>query len=220
MGEENWRIRIGIGVVKVRLQVHCFEYFRKALARIDFSFANAVHSGSVAEELVGQLMKFSLIIGKARVILWFGTSNHRSLSHQLIDRAQHRQRHVFAVRIKRENLIVHSAGGCDLSIADFEFMNEAIGVDVVEAIARRNVRRLIGEDRSQVRILTVEVKYVCGKMPLLQQVARTGKIVHPRRCFVGPGFIAVEPLAKGSKRKSGRLIHQRLMRRFMDDKSG
>ena len=66
-----------------------------------------------------------------------------------------------------------------------EFVDQRVGIDVVEAVACRNVGRLVVEDRGQVRIFAVEVKQVRAEVALLQQEAGARQVIDPR-CRPGP----------------------------------
>ena len=102
---------------------------------------------------------------------------------------------------------------------DAQHVNQAVGVDVVEAIARRHIRRLILKDRGEVGIFAVEVNHVRAEVPLLKQVAAARNVVHPGTGLFRPGFVAVEPLPEGPQRHSRRLAHQRLVRRLVNHKA-
>src|ERR1035438_287712 len=75
------------------------------------------------------------------------------------------------------------------------------------------------EDCSQVRIFAVEIDKVRAKMSLLQQIAAAREIVDPWSGLFGPCLVAIEPLAEGSKCQAWRLVDQRLMSRFMNNKA-
>ena len=55
-----------------------------------------------------------------------------------------------------------------LPSADIQFVDQAVGVDVVEAVARRHIGSFVREDCGEVRVFAVEVDYVGGEMALLQ----------------------------------------------------
>ena len=56
-------------------------------------------------------------------------------------------------------------------------------------------------------------------MSLLQHEAGACQVADPGIGLFGPGLVAVEPLAERPKRHSGRLVHQRLVGRLVNDKA-
>src|ERR1700690_1793556 len=98
-------------------------------------------------------------------------------------------------------------------------MNQPIGVYVVEVVAGRNIRSRIGKERGDIRVFTVKIKYVRGKMPLLQQERIASEIAGPDIRLLCPGFVAIEPLSARPERQARRLVDKRLMRRFVNHKA-
>ena len=178
-----------------------------------------MHARAVAEQFVVQLVELRLIVGQAGIVGRLRPGHHRARLHQFVNRAQHRQRHVPAIGIEPQHAIAHAARRRDPPVRHAQLVNQRIGVDVIEAIARRHIRRLIRKDRGQVRILAVEINQVRAEVPLLQQEAAARQVVDPRPCLFRPGLVAVEPLAEGSQRQSRRLAHQRLVRRLVNHKA-
>src|ERR1039458_3050836 len=133
--------------------------------------------------------------------------------------AQHGQRHVTAVWIESEQAVTHAPRRSDAPVGDTQFMDQSVGVDVVEAITCRNIGRLVDENRSEVGVFAVEVDQVRTEMTLLQQEAGACKIVDPWTGLFRPCFVAIKPLPARSERHSWRLVDQRLMSRLVNDKA-
>ncbi len=72
------------------------------LSRIDLAFAHGVYAAPVAEQFIVELLEFCSIVSQARRIGRFVAGHHGSLLDQFVNAAQHRQRHVLAVRIQAE----------------------------------------------------------------------------------------------------------------------
>jgi len=68
----------------------------------------------------------------------------------------------------------------DAPVGHAQFVNQAVGVDVVETIPCGDIRRLIREDRGEIRILAIEVDQIRAEVTLLQQIAGARKVVNPR----------------------------------------
>ena len=83
---------------------------------------------------------------------------------------------------------------------DAELVDQRVGIDVVEAVAGRNIGRAVLEDRREVRVFAVEVEQVGAEVALLQQIAGAREVVDPRAGLLGPGLVAVEPLAERPER--------------------
>ena len=117
-----------------------------------------------------------------------------------------------AVWIEHEQFVVHSPPGRDLTVRSTEFVNERIGIDVIECEARGNVGRFFIKYRSDIGVFPIKIQNVSREVSLLKHVACPSQIVDPRTRLFRPGLIAVEPLSEGAERSPRSFINQRLVR--------
>ena len=121
-----------------------------------------------------------------------------------------------AIGVKTKQAIGRAARCGDDSILDAELMNEAVGIDVVEAVALRNVGGAVGKNGGEVRVFPVKVDEICAEMPLLKKVAGAGEIVGPGAGLFRPGLIPVEPLAKRPESQARSFPKERLVGGLVD----
>src|ERR671939_434344 len=99
-----------------------------------------------------------------------------------------------AVRIERENFVLHTAFGHNLPVGDAKFVNQRISVDVVESIPSREFGSFVLKNRGQVGVFSIEIQKISAETALLQHITATSQIVDPRTSLLCPCLIAVEPL--------------------------
>ncbi len=82
-------------------------------------------------------------------------------------------------------------------MVDRQPVQQHVGIDVVIAIAGRNVRiRSISEQAGERRFLAIEIGDVGDVAPLLQQIGAAGDVADPGPGLLGPGVQPVERLAE------------------------
>ena len=138
---------------------------------------------------------------------------------QCVQGTEHRQRHVNAIGIEREQAVAHAGARGDGAVFDAEGVNQGVGVEVIEVVTGGHVGRFAVEERGEIGVLTVEVEQVGGEAALLEQVRGCGRGSRSRERRLCPGFVAVEPLAERAEGEAGRLANQRLVRGFVNDEA-
>ena len=161
-------------------------------------------------------MELGLVVGQARGVGGLGSGDLRAFRDQLMQGAEDGEGHVLAVGVEGEKAVAHAAGCRELAVFDLEHVYEAVGVDVVEAVARRHVGGAVAEERRQVRVLAVEVDQVGCEAALLEEEARPRQVADPGARLLRPGVVAVKPLPEGPEGQAGRLADQGLVRRLVD----
>src|SRR5690349_20218618 len=111
-----------------------------------------------------------------------------------------------AVRIETKHSILHSALSYKPTIGGAQFMNQCVCIDVIKSVAGRNAGRRTIKNSRDVRVLSVKVDYVGGKMALLEHVTGPRQVIDPRSGLLCPSVIAVEPLTKRSECQAGSFI--------------
>src|SRR6185312_7826069 len=86
-------------------------------------------------------------------------------------------------------------------------------------ITSGDVGRFLVEDGSEVGVFAIEVDQVCAELTLLQHVAGACEVVDPHTGFIGPGFVAIEPLSEGAEGHARSLADERLVSRLVNDET-
>ncbi len=145
--------------------------------------------------------------------------HHRSGGHQLFQPVQRRQGHAPAGAAQIERAIAHAGVGHQHAVLDLQPMQQGVRVDVVEAVARGNVRvQMISVEGGERGFLAVEIGQVGGVATLLQQIGRPGDVGHPGTGQLAPAVQPAEALAEEREGQARRLV-ERLVHRGVDHRA-
>ncbi len=82
-------------------------------------------------------------------------------------------------------------------MARYGQQRQCMQIREIKGVAFRNRRKMLGVQRGDVGVLTIEVEHIGREVALLQQVTAAGEVAHPGAGLLCPGFIAREPLTEG-----------------------